>query len=144
MESKIVTPAGSPESVGFNEVFSNSQGILSFYAAAESIVNHATGHRHVLAGCPFLCGKGTGVIFNVDGMSAKDLNNKVHVSWPGNYYDGEMSLFALSVAASIMASSILSFSATGHFQRELTDNYYNLMDYAELQAEAGQIYRLID
>lgn len=65
-----------------------------------------------------------------------------------NYYDGGMSIRALSMACNLMACSHLSFMTTGQTQDRLAENYHLLREVIGLselfKREVSSISRIID
>lgn len=61
-----------------------------------------------------------------------------------NYYRGEMTLNAVSLATNLKLCSILSFQTTGETQERLASNYHLLREVVFEHPESAEILALID
>ncbi|QSX32466.1 antirestriction protein [Shewanella avicenniae] len=133
------------EAKPLTDVLKTPHEIKSYLNAVVMVLNESLDNPKDISGGLYLLGEGFAGIFSFDGRDPRNPDaEKVMVAWSGNYFQGLMSPFALNVGANIMASSILAFSATGTFQERLSDNVYNLKNYAETLSEAEKIFRYID
>lgn len=77
-----------------------------------------------------------------------DFENVVPVENVDNYYSGQMSLRALSLASNMMVCSHMSFLTFGKTQENLSANYHFLRDvlcqHPWFEPEAGQVFALLD
>lgn len=75
-------------------------------------------------------------------------SKKVPCSNDGNWFEGEMSLLALSLASNLMACSHMSFVTQGDLQQRVSDNFYLLREVASehewFKSEAPSIFAIID
>lgn len=74
----------------------------------------------------------------------KDSQKKVKVVNPDNYYSGEMTEHAYSMACFLMACSHMSFMAKGEAQAKISNNYHLLREVLLTHPEAEEIFSFLD
>ena len=72
---------------------------------------------------------------------ALDHDEPLTLTWPDNYFEGQMSAKAAGIAISLMVQSNLAFEAHG---QRFTESFHKLRDYALDHAEASLIFGFID
>lgn len=77
---------------------------------------------------------------------APDRSEPMWLSWPDNYFEGQISPQAAGIGITLMALSILSFNdwLSDEDRDRLTDRFHKLRDFAAEHAEAREIFGLID
>lgn len=69
---------------------------------------------------------------------------KVPVTCVTNYYEGKMSLAALSLACTAAVCSMLSFSGDNAGARAVAENYHKLVEVFPSSVDLGEIYKFLD
>lgn len=72
---------------------------------------------------------------------ALNIDNRLKLQWPDNYFEDEMSADAAGIGVSLMAQNTLACKAPS---QRIIEQYYALRDYAAQHEEAAMIYRFID
>lgn len=77
---------------------------------------------------------------------APDRDEPMTLTWPDNYFEGQMSAEAAGIGVSLMALSFLTFSERiSDATREcLADRFHELREFASAHAEANLILGFID
>ena len=73
-------------------------------------------------------------------MALED-DKTMHVDFPANYFEDDMSPETLSIAACLFSLNALCWQTKSE---QITDNFYALRDFAIQHKEAGKILKLID
>lgn len=146
-ELNVITHALCPEKERMNFlptlVAGNGRFVLAYEQTVYNFMNKFTQH--------YQGGYWDFVVFS-NGARAMifrlEYQTKVQCENDDNYFDGEMSLRALSLACNLMACSHLSFQAEGQTQEVLSRNYHLLrqvsFEHELFVPEASEIWGLLD